>query len=181
MGSHRLTRRALVKGAAASTVGVAATLGTAGQASAGTDDSTTAAGYFVRATGARSGVVSLVGEGPIDVTLDPEAFVVHGADGVVRSLTTFVPGEEVAVRGPRTGGGIVALEFQSVYTAVIGTLAGTGADRSLNTPSGRVRVPAAVASRDVPADARSGSTWHATVWVHPVTSETSVVGLRKAA
>ena len=181
MGSRRLTRRALVQGAAASTVGVAATLGTAGQASAGTDDPATLAGYFVRATGARSGVVSLVGEGPIDVTLDPEAFVAHGAEGVVRNLTTFVPGEEVAVRGSRAGGGIVALEFQSVYTAVVGTLAGTGADRSLHTPSGPVRLPAAVARRDVPADAQSGSTWHASVWVHPVTSEATVVGLRKVA
>jgi hypothetical protein len=133
----------------------------------------------VRANGARSGVVSLVDEGPIDVTLDPEAYVVHGADGIVDSLRTFVPGEEVAVRGPRAGGRIVALEFQSVYTAVTGTLEGTRADRSLDTPSGAIRVPAAVARRDVPAETLSGSMWDATIWVHPGTREAVAVGLQR--
>jgi hypothetical protein len=176
MSTRKLTRKALVRQGAASAVVLAASFNATG-ANAAAADGSAVAGRFVSARDERSAIVSFDAEGSVLVTLDADAFVTHGFDGVVESLKAFVPGEEVAVRGGRSEAGIAAVEFQSVYTRVTGSIATEGNGWSIDSPTGRVRVPQDVAQRDVPAQVRSGATWSATVWVHPVSGEATAVGL----
>ncbi len=102
----------------------------------------------------------------------------HGTDGIVDGLTAFVPGEEVVVRGEASGRGIAAVELQSVYTSVAGTVAADGAAYVLVTPSElRVRVPREVVQRDVPSGVRSGMAYSATIWTNPRTGEATALDL----
>ncbi len=175
MDSHRVTRRRFVGGAVASTIAAGIALDTGAASGAIGGDGDLVVGRFVGARGPRSGIVSLAGGQNVPVTLDSQAFVAHGADGVVDSLGRFVPGEQVVVRGARTEREIVAVELQSVYTSVTGTITPDGAAYAMRTASGRVRVPRNVVERDVPAGIRGGETVAATIWTHPVTGAATAV------
>ena len=169
MNSSRLSRRALVVRGVASAAAVGAAFDVVSDASAGTLDGEFVVGRFVRAQGARTGVVSVAGGPPIPVLLNADAFVSHGADGVVYDLTDFVPGEEVVVRGATSERGIAATEFQSVYTSLSGEAVADGAAYALLTPAGRrVHITRAVAERLDPSGLRLGATYSATIWTHPV-------------
>lgn len=171
MKHRRITRLTFVRGAA-SAVALGATLGTASKTSGATaDGGDYIVGKFVSAPSARAGVVSTPG-GEVSVALDPEAFVAHGADGVVDSLRAFIPGEEVVVRGERSELGVAAVEFQSVYYGVTGRLSADGAEYALVEPTGeRVHVPQEVVERNLPSGFTTGEPHSATIWTHPQTGE----------
>ena len=175
MSSKRFTRRRLVKTGIAATVAAGVSLeGARGVAAEPQSD--LSVGHFVRNTGPRSGVVKLVRGGVVTVALDRGAFIAHGTDGVVDSLETFVPGEEVAVRGAVVGQDIAATEVQSVYTSVSGTLGEEQAGHVLRTSSGTVHVPDTVLQAAQPP-AGTGSSCRATIWTHPGTGEATAVDL----
>jgi hypothetical protein len=175
MKSQPLTRRSFVIGSVASAVGVG--LDEAG-ADAFASDPNLVVGRFVEAGGPRSGTMTIASGRSIAVTLDPAAFVMHGTEGVVHSMATFVPGEEVVVRGEASDGGIRAVELQSLYTRVTGTVADDGDGKILVTRSGtRVRIPKEVAQRKMPSGLRNGSAYSATVWTHPSTGKATAVDL----
>ncbi|MDX6518694.1 MAG: hypothetical protein QOF50_1540 [Gaiellaceae bacterium] len=173
MSSTRLTRRRFIITGAASAAGIGAA--GIGLDAARAADSSLIVGEFVRADGPRDAVVSTKG-GTVSVTLDSGAFVAHGADGIVDTLAAFVPGEQVVVRGGRANGKVVAVELQSVYSAVSGTYSSDGTGHWLVTASGRVRVPPTVLHRDAPRIA-AGETRRATIWTHPSTHQATAVGL----
>jgi hypothetical protein len=174
MSSHRLTRRRFIVAGAASAAGVgAAGAGFAAETASGDD---IVVGRFVRPKGPRAGVVSIERGDTVSVSLDSGAFVAHGADGVVDDLRSFVPGEQVVVRGARAGGAIAAVEFQSVYTSVTGTFASDEAGHWLVTSSGeRVHVPENVLQRHAPAGIARGQVHKATIWTDPATGAATAV------
>jgi hypothetical protein len=169
----RLTRRRFIVAASVAGVGVAGT-GVVDALSAA--DSGLIVGRFVRARGSRAAVLSIDSGESVSVTLDSGAFVVHGADGIVESLSAFVPGELVAVRGDRTRDEVAAVEFQSVYTEASGVYSSDEAGGWVVTPSGqRVRIPQDVVQRDAPGGIEPGETRASTIWTHPVTAEATAV------
>lgn len=175
----RINRRRFVTGAVAS--GVVLTVRAEAAAAGSSPSSALHTGRFVRADGPRSAVVELSDGGSVNVKVDTGAFVAHGADGVVDDLRFFVRSEPIVMRGARSPDGIAAMEFQSVYSSVQGTLASAGADYGLDTPRGRVRVPKAVVRRDAPAGVALGAACTATIWTNPVSGESVALDLNVGA
>ncbi len=179
MDEHRLTRRSLVVGSIASAAAVAVGIDAASRAGAGTSDDNVVVGRFVRAQGARSGVIS-VDDRSMQVVLDRQSVVFHGPDGVVGTLVPFLPGEEVVVVGKVSDGTIFADQVQTVYTRVNGNVAATAGGLLLLTPTGmRVRVPPAVVKRDEPSGIHNDAIYSSSIWTNPVTGEATAMDLRK--
>jgi hypothetical protein len=135
------------------------------------------AGHFITAEAPHIAVISLV-DSPrnMRVTLDTTAFVAHGADGVVDSLDLFVPGEEIVASGDLFADGLLALDFQSIYTATTGIIERNGQGYVLVTASGQhIDVPQRVAHLHVPSGIRIGAAYGATVWTHPKTGEATAL------
>lgn len=178
MESHRHTRRAFVVRGVAATVAAGVALDAVSKAGAAGGERDLVVGHFMSADGRRSALVKVLGGRPVSVTLDPEAFVAHGTDGIVDSLSKFVPGEEVVIRGATSEIGILAVAFQSVYTSVTGTVTADRAAYVLATPSGqRVHVPQKVVQLHAPSGIRQGETCSATIWTHPATGEATALEL----
>lgn len=173
MDSSKLTRKRFIVAGVASAAGAAgAAVGTASAA-----ETDLIIGHFVRAQGARVGIVAIEDGKTVSVHLDSGAFVVHGADEIVDTLTAFLPGEHVVARGEIARGRVAATEFQSVYRSVTGAFATDPSGHWLVTSTGqRVRVPENVLRRDAPRGLRSGESRKATIWIHPTTGEAVVVG-----
>ena len=175
MKSQPLTRRSFVVRSVASAVAVGVGFDAA---DALASDPDLVVCRFVEVRGPRSATVTIASGRSIAVTLDPAAFVMQGTAGVVGSMATFVPGEEVVVRGEASDGGIRAVELQSLYTRVTGTVADDGDGKILVTASGtRVRIPKEVVQREMPSGLRNGSAYSATVWTHPSTGDATAVDL----
>lgn len=183
MESSGFTRRALLGSGVAAAVTLAAGGSAEGDA-APMDD--VKVGVFVAASGDRSAVVRLVGSDATTVVdLDSTAFLAHGTDGIVASVTAFVPGEEVVFRAVTSRRGVVATEFQSMYHAASGRLSASGSGLVLATDAGdRVEVPKAVADRDgrsrLSGGATVGSMYGATVWTDPRNGKTTALMLDDA-
>ncbi len=179
MDTPSVSRRSFVAGGVASAVAVGIGLDRTASARAAAPDDELFVGRFVRPQGRRAALVASIVDGEVvSITLDSTAFVAHGADGVVDSLTTFVPDEEIVACGPRSQSGIVATDFQSVYTRTTGTIAPDGEDLALVTSSGqRIHVPGAVAQLHVPAGVETGGTYSSTIWTHPRTGQATAVDL----
>lgn len=178
MDSHRLSRRTFVARGVASAMAAGVALEAVSKAGAAGQTDDLIVGRFASAHGARQGVVSIAGGRSVPVMLDSGAFVAHGAEGIVDGLTAFVPGEQVMVRGVTSEWGVTAVELQSVYRRVTGTVTVDGAAYVLATPFGqRVRVPKQVAQLHVPAGVRSGATYSASIWSDPATGEATAVDL----
>jgi hypothetical protein len=176
MNQERFTRRVFVRraGVVASAVTVGLALEPAQGSAALADD--LLVGQFVEAQGSRAAVISDLNGDSVLVTLDPSAYVMHGADGVVDGMDAFVSGEEVVVvRGERSEQGIAVAEFQSVYTSVDGTIVADDGGIVLVTSSGRVRVPEEVVSRRMPAGIEDGVQCVATIWTNPRTGEATAL------
>jgi hypothetical protein len=177
MESKRLTRRMFIRRGGAVASAVAVGLVVDSSSAAGGPDSDLTVGRFVRAQGPRAAVISDLGGNSVPVSLDSAAFVVHGADGVVDTIAAFLPGEEVVVRGARSAAGVAALEFQSVYTAVVGTVSPDRDGGVIATSSGQVRVPPRVVQRHAPSGLRAGEACEATIWTNPETGEATALDL----
>lgn len=186
MESSRFTRQTFIfKGAAAATVAAVAldlapkALATA---SATVPESGLFAARFGSARGPRDGVVTLLDGSTVPVSLDPEAYVAHGLDGLVDSLATFVPGEEVVVRGILSGGVVAATELQSMYSGIDGILALDGAGYVLVTASGqRVSVSDDVLRLRLGDTAELGAAYPATVWTDPRTHKAAALEIGSVA
>lgn len=177
MDSDRLTRRRFVAVGVGSAVAVGA-LDAVAKAGVAGPTSDVVVGRFIGPEGARSAVVSLSNGHSVRVTLDSTAFVAHGTDGVIDTLTAFVPGETVVIRGATSPKGIVAVEFQSLYTDEHGTVTADGAGYVLVTSGGRrVRVPQEIARLRLPSGVQSGAKYAATVWTDPRTGEATALTL----
>jgi len=178
MAEGEITRRSLVAGGFASVVATRFAFDSTSSAGAAGVDGDILVGWFARADGARSAVVAVPRRGQTAVTLDPDAFVTHGTEGVVDSLERFVPGEEVVVRGVTSGREVAAFEFQSVYTSATGTIVEGEDSLFLVAVSGqRVHVPVEVVQRRAPSGIRTGVTYFATIWTDPRTGEATALDL----
>jgi len=186
MASRKLTRRALFGTGVVSAVAVGAALDESSSAAQPASDSTLHAAKFIKASGARSAVVQLVDTAEtVKVEIDSTAFLSHGADGVVGDVSSFVSGEEVAVRGMKSATGIVASEFQSVYQSASGAVSSDRSDYVLMTASGqRVQVPQEVVreglGQRIHSGIRQGATYSATIWTDPGTGSATAVVLNEA-
>ncbi|HEV7564752.1 MAG TPA: hypothetical protein VGO31_02195 [Microbacteriaceae bacterium] len=134
-------------------------------------------GQFTRGSGL-SGTVELIDGSTAVVNLVSGSFLNHGIEGVVSGLESFVPGEEVVIKGTRSSGAILATELQSVYTGTTFTAA-TTTDLSFtaNTAGGDVIVPAETMKRQQPAGVTRGESFAATVWTDPRDGVATAVGL----
>jgi hypothetical protein len=177
MQARKLTRGRFLRRGAASAAVVGVGFGAAPSAGAATPDNEIIIGDFVKARDKRTAVVSDDSGKQFLVQLDSPAFVAHGVDGVVDTVEAFVSGERVMARGTRSSRGMVAIEFQSVYTSATGELVTANGGLSLRTPTGAVRVPAEIATRDKVAVDASAKRWDATVWTHPATGDMIAVEL----
>ena len=186
MESSKFTRKTfIVRGAAAATVAAVA-FDLAPNALATAPPTAQKSGLFAarfgKASGPRDGVVTLLDGSTVPVSLDPEAYVAHGLDGLVDSLATFVPGEEVVVRGGLSGGVVTATELQSMYSGIDGTLALDGAGYVLVTASGqRVSVADDVLRLRLGDTAELGTAYPATIWTDPRTNKAAAVEIGSVA
>jgi hypothetical protein len=181
MQPEQLSRRALIyRGATAvavAAVGLEAVSGAAA-ASSPTGEQVVV-GLFAGAESDRVGLLQPLDGGAITrVSLDPEAFVAHGADGVVEGLGTFLEGEKVIASGTAAGGDFVAIDFQSIYTCVAGIVETTEGSYRLKISSGEsLEIPAKVASLDAPSGLEDGSSYGATIWTNPDSGATTILDI----
>lgn len=128
-------------------------------------------GTLTTLTGRRSATVDVRGAGPMQVSLEPSAFVQHAAGNAVSDLSLFVPGEEVVFQGRRTGTSIRAGAFQSVYRAIQGEVTADDGGETLRTSVGDLRVPRAVRARAHPTRFSPGDRFGATIWTNPTNGD----------
>jgi hypothetical protein len=181
MDSLRLTRRRFF-GWAASAVAFATALGATSRPSRATGDTEVTVGRFVRGDGGRDATVLTADGRAISVSITPDAYVTHGTDGIVETLGTFVPGEEVVVRGTASTDGVAAVEFQSVYANATGRLVPENSGYVLITSTGaRMHVPPDVARRGGVPEQGSEAPRSATIWTDPATGDATVLVLGQGA
>lgn len=176
MCPQTFSRRLFVRHGVASAVMAGIALGSASGSEAAPSETNVLVGRFVRASGAQSASVALLTGEIVDIRLDAGAFVAHGVQGVVSDIEVFVSGEEVAMRGSRSGREFIATEFQSIYTTVAGVAVRREADYALETSSGQVSVPDDV-RRDTASGVQEGRAYAATIWTNPATLDATAVAL----
>lgn len=135
-------------------------------------------GTFQYAIDARSAVVSAPVKGSFQVNLESNAFIVHGFDGEVATLEAFVENEEVVLRGRNSDDSFQAIEFQSLYESVSGSLSSEDDGPYLRASSSRriflsPELARAVADGKKPPQRE----YHGLAWTNPRTRESKVVSL----
>lgn len=188
MTDRRLTRRRFIRDAAVTTTAAYIALDTAGSAWGGEarsipDDLMT--GVVEAVTGPRSATVSIHGRGSAHVALAQDAFIDQGfveatsGHSAVSDLTSFYPGEKVAIRAHQSGRTLTSTEFQSIYQEMRGVVVSDDGDE-LQTSSGAVRLPTRVRENMGLSRLHGREHFSASVWINPATDEAIAVDFRLA-
>lgn len=161
--------------------GSAAALLTGG-AHASSADPPVVAGTLVRVDSPRSAIVDPVEGSRLTVTLAPDAYVSRGHFGALPDLSSFVPGDKVAIDGQSEGPALTATRFQSLYFPASGSI--TGLDGTVaNTTAGKLFVPSDEDRAHYPILAaippvHVGDSFEAEIWHDPGRAHPVVVSLR---
>jgi hypothetical protein len=182
MGDARISRRVLIKraGVAFVAVAVADAIDPGLGAAATVEPNGVLVGTFVSASGGVATVRDV--NGAIQtVSTDSQTYLLHGVDGVVSDLSSFVPGEEVVALA-RGSSGAVADQLQSVYTSTSGTLDQSNGQWSIDTPGGgAIKVSQRLITDRLPASHRApGRGVSATIWTDPRSGVASAFSLSPA-